>query len=180
MGGSDKNKGDPDCMDRPRRAATKVTNFRSYHLSGDLDNQVQGLVESRIEQFDMASTDELKQQLEQERENNKKLEQDAEYARIQHELEIEKLKKEQWQAAMDRLKQAREKVQQDHDRHMAEIERVGATTTEEEDSTSLTWLKAQMARLEPAPTEEQVRARKAREEKEAAIQELKAQQEELA
>ena len=38
----------------------KVTNFRTFHLSGDLDKEVKGLVGARIEQFTMTTTEELK------------------------------------------------------------------------------------------------------------------------
>ena len=61
-------------MDRPKRAATKVTDFRRYHLSGDLDKQLQDRVDSRVTQFEMASTvEELQKELEKERENSKKM-----------------------------------------------------------------------------------------------------------
>ena len=33
-------------MDRQKRAASKVTNYRKFHLSGDLDQVVQGKVSS--------------------------------------------------------------------------------------------------------------------------------------
>ena len=45
-------------MDRPRWAATKVTDFRKYHLSGNLEDEVQGLVDTRVGQFEMAKTPE--------------------------------------------------------------------------------------------------------------------------
>ena len=61
-------------MDRPKRAATKVTDFRRYHLSGDLDKQLQGWVDSRVIQFEMASpVEELQKELEEERGNSKKM-----------------------------------------------------------------------------------------------------------
>ena len=48
-------------MDRPKRAATRVTDFRKYHLSGDLDQEVRGLVDNRVSQFEMTTAEELKQ-----------------------------------------------------------------------------------------------------------------------
>ena len=42
-------------MDRPKRAAAaKITDFRRYHLSGDLHDTLQGRVDNRITQFEMA------------------------------------------------------------------------------------------------------------------------------
>ena len=95
-------------MDRPKRAAaSKVSNFRTFHLSGDLNQEIKGLVDARIEQFDMTSTEDLRIQLEQEREDNRKLEENVEQAKILNELEIEKMKKQQWQIALDKLKEAK-------------------------------------------------------------------------
>ena len=95
-------------MERPKRAATKVTNFRKYHLSGNLDNEVQGIVDCRVNQLEMAaSTEELKQKLEQEREQSKKMQEDAEYAELQHQIELEKMKLQQWQTAIQKLQEAK-------------------------------------------------------------------------
>ena len=33
-------------MDRPKHAATKVTDFRKYHLSGNLEERVAGIVDN--------------------------------------------------------------------------------------------------------------------------------------
>ena len=64
-------------MDRPKRAAaTRITDFRKYHLSGDLDQEVQWLVNTRVTQFEMTTTnntEELKQQLEAEKEESRRL-----------------------------------------------------------------------------------------------------------
>ena len=134
-------------MDRPKRAATKVTNFRTFHLSGDLDDQVKGLVDTRIEQFNMSSSKELKQQLELEKESNRKLEEEAEYTCIQHEIEVEKMKGEQWKVAMEKLKDVKILAQQEHSRCMAQMEQVACTPAEEIENSVVTWLKDQMTRL---------------------------------
>ena len=89
------------CMDRPKRAATKVTDFRKYHLSGDLDHHLQGRVDSQITQFEMTTNvDELQKELEEEREHSKKMMADLEAMRIRNQLEAEKLKQKQWQEAI--------------------------------------------------------------------------------
>ena len=78
-------------MDRPHRAATKVTDFRRFHLSGDLSDRIEGLVESRIGQFEMAqSAEQLKQQLEEEKENSRKLQEEIELLRMRNEVESRK------------------------------------------------------------------------------------------
>ena len=71
------------CMDRPKRTASKVADFRKYHLSGDLDKTLQGRVDSRINQFEMPkSQEELQQQLEEEKENSKCLMEEMECMKI--------------------------------------------------------------------------------------------------
>ena len=89
-------------MDRPKRAAAaKVTDFRKFHLSGDLDKEVEGLVDTWVHQFEMTTNmEELRQQLETEKEQSKKLQEDAECAEIQNQLEVEKMKQEQLKIAM--------------------------------------------------------------------------------
>ena len=87
-------------MDRPKRAAAKVTDYRRYHLSGDLDQEIKGLVNSRVGQFEMAqSAEQLRAQLEEEKEASRKLQQDLERIKIQNELDTEKRKQEQWNQA---------------------------------------------------------------------------------
>ena len=164
-------------MDRPRRAATKVTDFRRYHLSGDLDQEVRGLVDSRVEQFEMSlTTEQLKQQLDEEREASKKLQEDLEQMKIQNELQNKKRKQEQWQKAYSKLKEARERAEQEHEKCMEEMD----TLTEEAHSESLQWLKDQMGQLKPhKDTATQEQSRKEEEARLASIQELRMQQEEI-
>ena len=91
-------------MDRPKRAATKVTDFRRYHLSGNLDEELKGRVDNRVSQFKMAqSAEELQRQLDEERESSRRLKEDAEIMWICNELEAEKLAQKQWQTAMEQL-----------------------------------------------------------------------------
>ena len=98
----------PKCMERPKRAATKVTDFRRYHLSGNLEDEVHGLVGSRITQFSMSTAaEQLKAQIEAEKENSKRLEEEAQVAELQHQLELEKMKQEEWRTALQKLEEAK-------------------------------------------------------------------------
>ena len=179
-GGGEPSGKNSHCMDRPKRAATKVTDFRRFHLSGDLEQEVHSILDSRINQFKMATTaEELQQQLEAEREQSKKLQQDAELMKIQNELEVEKLKQQQWQSALDRLKEAREQVHQEHDKCMEQMKEIAASASTTNNST-VQWLKAQVESLASSSNPEQtLRLQKEQEEKERAIAEVKQQQEEL-
>ena len=53
----------------------------------------------------MSSTEELQKELDKQRENSRKLQADVEVMRICNELEAEKLKQQQWQTAMEQLKE---------------------------------------------------------------------------
>ena len=170
-------------MERPCRVATKVTDFRRYHLSGDLDQEVEGLVDTRIGQFKMAkSNDQLQQQLETEKENSRQLQEDVECQRIKNEVETERMKQEQWKAALERLREAREHAAQEHEKVLQEMKGLAKNNMEETSNAALTWLKTQMdSNTGPCslPTEEQKKAKKIQMEKETALQKLREQQEQI-
>ena len=170
-------------MDRPKRAAaTKVSDFRCYHLSGDLDQQVLGIVDSRVNHFEMATVEELKKQIEEEKEQSRKLQEDVE---MRNQLEIEKLKQQQWKTALDKLKQAKEEVAQEYDKCMEQMDSIVTKAKASTTNDSLQWFKAQVEALtkssspESTTPEEDDRLARERMEKEAAIADIKRQQEEL-
>ena len=172
-------------MHRPRRAATKVTNFRKYHLSGDLDTELQGRVESRVTHFEMGMTpEELQKQLEQEREASNRLKEDTECLRLQNELEAEKLKQSQWRVAMEQLQVAKETALSQHEEYLKKLKEASAAATADTSSNILEWFHKQMAELNkpgatPSLTEEQERQRKEQETREAQIRDLREQQEHI-
>ena len=91
-------------MERTKRAASKVTDYRRYHLSGDLNTSLVGKVGeavSRIEDKMTQSAEEMKQLLQEKEEKSKKLQQDAELMQLQNKLEAEKLKQAEWQATIE-------------------------------------------------------------------------------
>ena len=168
-------------MDRPKRAATKVTDFRKYHLSGDLDQEIKGLVDNRVQQFKMSTAEELKQQLELEKEETRKLQEDAEIMKIRNKLEEEKRKREEWSTAITKLKEARDQAEQEHSKRMEEMEGLSRLTLDKH--SSLEWLKAQMDRMSLNPQkpseEEMYRQQQEKIQKDAAIAELVLQQEKI-
>ena len=175
------------CMERPKRAATKVTDFRRYHLSGDLDTTLQGRVDSRVSQFEMAKTqEELQQQLEEQKAQSKRLFEEAELMRIQHELEAERLKQKKWQVAMDQLQAAKVHAEEEHTRYLEEIKEAANSVKDNTAKSALEWFKQQADKLgrpsgAPEPLDEE--AEKARAEKEARekeIRDLQDQQEQIA
>ena len=172
------------CMDRPKRAATKVTDFRKYHLSGDLDTQLQGRVDSRVIQFEMAKTaEELKQQLEEERERSTKMMEDVEIRRIQHELEAEKLKQQQWQATLQQMEESRQHVEAEHQKYLAQLKEAATTSREDISNGMLEWFKNQSLKLSKSnpetDREKEERLRLEQEAKAKEIQDLQAQQEQI-
>ena len=162
-------------MDRPKRAATKVTDFRKYHLSGNLDEELQGRVDTRVNQFEMASTTEkLQKQLEEACQSNKKRIEDVEVMKIRNELEVEKPQQEQWDAAIAQLQEARDHAAQEHAKVMEQIKQK-TVTTKEGTAKALEWLESQITSIQdPKPPGEE---EKAQQEKDRKIQELREQQE---
>ena len=160
-------------MDRPKWTAARVTDYRHYHLSGDLSQHLQGRVDSRITQFEMAS-EELKQQLEAEKEASEKLQEEAELMQIKHDLETEKLKQQQWQEAIKQLNAAKEQVLQEHDKCLTQIREISESARAEASSGAASWLSDQMARVNPDPEKD-----RREQERREAISDLKKQQEEI-
>ena len=127
-------------LDRPRQGTTKVTDFRKYHLLGDLDKEVEGIVDSRVNQFEMATVDEIKQQLQLKRDQSKKLQEDAEIMEMRNEMELEKMKQQQWTTAIEKMKEAREQASQEHEKCMEKINQIVSTAKENATGGSLRWL----------------------------------------
>ena len=172
-------------MDRPKRVANKVSDYRKYHLSGDLDETLQGRVDTRVNQFEMAkSNEELQKQLEEERAQSKRIMDEMEHMKIEHELEMEKLKQKQWQVAMDQLKEAREHAEKEHHKYLKEIKDLAGTARDNTTRSMLEWFKSQADQLgKPGGAPDNEAAEKARLEQEAKdreIKELQSQQEDIA
>ena len=119
---------DPHCMERQRRSASKVTDFRRYHLSGDLEQVVSGKVSQTIERLEReadtmshpineenSSLEELQEELREQQQNSAKIQQQVEIMKVRNELEKEKLAQEQWAAALEQLKKTREEVALEHE-----------------------------------------------------------------
>ena len=171
-------------MDRPKwAAATKITDFQRYHLSGDLNQTLQGQVDTRIGQFEMSATqEELQQQLEEERAQSKQMMEEAELMKIQHKLDAERLKQKQWQTVMDQLKEAKEHAQKEHERFLGELKDITGASKRNTAKDVLEWFKAQTDKLheEPTESEEQTKARLEKEARDREIKELQLQQENIA
>ena len=144
-----------------------------------------GIVNSRVNQFEMATTEELKKQIEEEKAQAKKLQEDVELMEMRNQLEVEKLKQQQWKTALDKLKQAREEVAQEHDKCMEEMDSIVSKAKASVTTDSLQWFRTQMEALtknketENPPTEQMDKLAREQAEREAAIADIKKQQEEL-
>ena len=151
-------------MDRSKRAATKVTDFFKYHLLGDLDTHLVGRVDDRIHQFEMSNTtEELQKQLEEERENSRRLQGDLEAMRIRNELEMEKQKQKQWETAKQQLQEVHEQAEREHYRALEEMTDRAEASNSEKNSQVMEWFKAQLLgryhrRTGQAPTRKRQRA----------------------
>ena len=162
-------------MDRPKRAAAKVTDFRRYHLSGDLDNQLKGQVDLAIQHLEMTNTaEDLRRQLESEREHSKQLQEEVEMIKMHNELALEKQKQAQWHSAMEQIKEAREHADREHEKCLEQMKELTATSKGDSSSEAIAWLQAQVRDLHKTSEPDSDRVREA---KEAEIQDLKNQQE---
>ena len=74
--------------------------------------------------------------MEQEKENNRHLEDDVELVRVQHELEVERMKRTEWEAALEKHEVAKEQAQEEHNKSMAQIEQAHKTSGAAENPSS--------------------------------------------
>ena len=179
-------------MDRQRRSASKVTDYRKFHLSGDLDTVVQGKVNEVIsalgavristmnhpEELDSATPEELERMIAEQKENSTRLQQQTQAMRLRNELEAEKLQQQQWEVAMQELKKAREHQAQQHQANINRMREISSEHSTAAEAQAVAWLQERMTDLkrEHNPTATQDREEQARK---AALEDLYRQQEEL-
>ena len=179
-------------MDRAKRTATKVTDYRRYHLSGDLDNTLQGRVGQVIadwesgEDSNMSSEiEKLQQQVAKQKEARRKAEEQLEEMKLRNEMENERLQTEEWELAMTQLKEAREMATKVHEERMNSMkemmEKAKETCTSQTGAPE--WLQKQLeavladkAKTAPDITEEEARKK---EERAKRLEFLRQQQKEI-
>ena len=195
-------------MDRPKRSASKVTNFRTFHLSGDLDTSLQGKVGQVVNAFedklsqsdtensphtspdsspkrDMGDAEKLQKELEEKRAATKLAAQQAEEMKLRNELEGEELRQQEWELAMDQMKKKRERMMQLHQAKIEEIKRMTEDTEEEEgNSDMISWLKEQLNKIkqpsEDTKLKEQEEQARLEQERLKQIEDIRNQQQQLA
>ena len=117
-------------------------------MSGDLNQQLQGRVDARVTHFEMSqTTEDLQKQIEEEHENSKKLQENAEFLRLQNELEAEKMKQKKWQEAINQLQEAKEHAQAEHEEYLGKLKSMSSTTKEDTSKSILEWFQTQTAEL---------------------------------
>ena len=146
-------------------------------MSGDLDTELEGRVDMRITQFEMTTVDKLKKQIQMVKDNSKQMQDDIEAMRLRNELEVEQQRQQQWQAAMEHLKQAREHAAQENEKVLEKMREVSKTNQAETTNEALTWLESQFSSLRGPPAKDDEQTRKEQEEKQKAIEDLQKQQE---
>ena len=153
-------------MDRQRRSASKITDYRRFHLSGDLDKIVQGKVSETVvllqgvEPTSMStndieestSTEELQELLKEQKETSARLKQQVEAMKVRNELEAEKMQQVQWELAITQLKHNREVMMQQHEENMARIRDM--TPEPAHSDQAVTWLKTQLGEPTQPPRED--------------------------
>ena len=112
----------------------------------------------------MATIEDLKQQLQQQKEINEQIKRDLEEARLRQELEAERMKQIEWERAKEKILLQQEQAKKQHEETLKEIEN---TETKVEEQSALEQLKKQLEQLKgtgsipphpegPTPKEAQV------------------------
>ena len=110
---------------------------------------------------EMSEVDKLREELEKQRLINEQIKTELETARLQHELDKEKMKQTEWQAARDKLEAEREKAAKEHEEHLKKLSETKAEAPPPEDKdVTIASLKAQLAELQghkPKPDEKSLK-----------------------
>ena len=149
------------CMDGQKRSTSKVTDYRKFHLLGDLDQVVQGRVSSTIDKLesitkhsnmedDNATSEQLQELLKEQKETSSKLQQQVKAMKIRNELEAERLQQEQWQLALEKLRESREQMSQQHDENMDRIRNSSQDGRQKQPSPVVAWIQEELAKSKHA------------------------------
>ena len=139
--------------DRQRRAASKVTDYRRYHLSGDLNQVIQGKVSGAIERLETMSQgsneeeftpEQLQDRIREHKDNSTRLQQQVETMKLRNELEAEQMQQEQWELAIDQLKKARELMTQQHEANLDRIRNTAHEATQNTSNQAVAWIQSQL------------------------------------
>ena len=178
-------------MDRPCRVASRVTDYRQYHLSRDLEEVVQGLVQGTVSRLeanmsehnqipvpDEEQNKELLAEAKELKEKSIQMQLQVENMKLHNKIEAEKMQQEQWAAAMEQLKMAWEQMMQEHQNNLKQIQAIPTTTRA---APAVNWLQEELQAQGASRGANNKEDRTAEEEKEKArlVKELQKQQEEL-
>ena len=180
-------------MERPKREASKVSNFRKYHLSGELEELIHGKVGSTVTQWEgitntnpgmdhgdsvpQQSAEQLRAILEEQEAQSQKLQEQAETMRLHNEVERHKMNQRQWEVAIEQLQAARKAMELEHSKNLDKLKQISEDSVSSTKAQAVAWLEQQLAApKEAAPKDE---LKKAEEERIRKVNDLKQQQEEL-
>ena len=142
-------------MERQKRSASKVTDFHKFHLSGDLDQIVQGQVSRVVGAIESpqvmedptydedATPEQLQELLKEQKESSARMQQQVEAMKLGNELEHKRLQQEQWALALQQLKLSREKLNAEHEENMARIRNL-SKDREQANGEAVQWLHSQL------------------------------------
>ena len=178
-------------MERPKCNATKIQDYRKYHLSGDLDNTLQGKVGEVVNWWehkatmadlpDDASAEQIKEALVKQKEEEERRQTELETLTLQGEYEAGLQRKQQWEAAMSHLQEAKERRDREHEESMQIMKTMAEKASSTDSSTVKDWLQQQLDKYkageasEPDPDE----AKRQEEQKQQELRDLQQQQEEI-
>ena len=141
-------------MDRPKCTVSRVADYRRYHLSGDLEEMVQGKVIQAINKLSLSeqqnngmveeSHSDLTSLVESQNENNLKLQGQVEEMKLRNQLEVGQMQQEQWELAIDQLKMAWQAAAKEHQKNMNTIREMTKISTSTTSNQAVAWLATQL------------------------------------
>ena len=117
---------------------------------------------------------ELQAQVAKQKTKNRSMQWQVENMKLQNELDAEKLQEEQWEAALQQLKEARDKMSEEHRRNLEQIKTMNTEPAHKGSGQAVAWLQEELHNRN-----QETEAEKRYREKKQLLQDLQKQQEEL-
>ena len=116
----------------------------------------------------------LKEQIEEQCKHSSRLQREVENMKLRNELEAEKLQQEQWKVALQQLKDARERMMQEHDENIEHMKSISTGTRKSQSKQAVAWLQDNLSSQGLGNTQAEEER-----ERERAIEDLQRQQEQI-
>ena len=112
-------------------------------------NKWEGIKEPQVDTMaEETEIVDLQAKLQEQKEHSAWMQARVENMKLDNELEHEKLQQEQWEAAMEQLKLAREQMLEEHHKNMEDMKRISQEAVRKPMAQAVAWLQSELQQLD--------------------------------